>query len=274
MEFTECVKERLTLTLKSGLLCAALLSPVAALAESLETVRGEGSSTTAVDQTSNTNPSTDKGPSTTAVNQTSSTNPSTDKGSPTTAANQTSNTNPSTDKGSPTTAVDQTSNIAPKADSGDAADIKPADRKKAAQLSQHLQSEYQVPEQKAQKIVREAIRNGKRHDVDPELILAIIAVESMFKERAVSRVGARGLMQVLPRSHKGKIQEIGGTPALFDPAKNIHTGSQILVEYLEDHSGNLRRALLNYNGSLGKRSSFPDKVIRIYRSMQRVTVEG
>ncbi|MER2602769.1 MAG: transglycosylase SLT domain-containing protein [Candidatus Competibacter phosphatis] len=91
---------------------------------------------------------------------------------------------------------------------------------------------------------------------------------------AVSRVGARGLMQVMPGSHKGKIRKIGGTRELFDPAKNIHTGSQILVEYLEDHSGDLRRALLNYNGSLGTRSSFPDKVIRIYRGLQRVTVEG
>ena len=41
MEFTECVKDRLTLTLKSGLLCAVMLMPATALAQSLETVRGE-----------------------------------------------------------------------------------------------------------------------------------------------------------------------------------------------------------------------------------------
>ncbi len=40
MEFTECVKDRLTLTLKSGLLCAAMLMPATVLAQSLETVRG------------------------------------------------------------------------------------------------------------------------------------------------------------------------------------------------------------------------------------------
>ncbi len=214
MEFTECVKERLTLTLKSGLLCAVILAPTAALAQSPETVRGE--------------------------------------------------------EPSPVTA---TINLDSGADAG-AADIKPADQGKVARLSSHIQSKYRIPEARARQIVREAIRNGKRHDVDPELILAIIAVESTFKERAVSRVGARGLMQVMPGSHKGKIRQIGGAPALFDPAKNIHAGSQILVEYLEDHSGNLRRALLNYNGSLGTRSSFPDKVIRIYHRLQRVTVEG
>ncbi len=212
MEFTECVKERLTLTLKSGLLCAAILVPAAALAQSPETVRGE-----------------EPNPITAAINPDSGT---------------------------------------------DTAELRPAEQGKVARLSSHIQSKYRVPEAKARRIVHEAVRNGKRHDVDPELILAIIAVESTFKERAVSRVGARGLMQVMPGSHKGKVRKIGGSHALFDPAKNIHTGSQILVEYLADHSGNLRRALLNYNGSLGTRSSFPDKVIRIYRSLQRVTVEG
>ena len=218
MEFTECVKERLTLTLKSGLLCAAILAPAAALAQSPETVRGE-----------------EPNPITAAINSDSGANADVDV---------------------------------------DAAEIKPGDQKKVARLSSHIQSKYRVSETKARRIVHEAIRNGKRHDVDPELILALIAVESTFRERAVSRVGARGLMQVMPGSHKGKVRKIGGAHALFDPAKNIHTGSQILVEYLANHSGNLRRALLNYNGSLGTRSSFPDKVIRIYRSLQRVTVEG
>ena len=218
MEFTECVKDRLTLTLKSGLLCAAFLVPVAALAQSPETIRGE-----------------EPNPIIAAIN----------------------------------------SDFGADADAdADAVELKPADQRKITRLSNHIQSKYRVPEARAQRIVREAIRNGKRHDMDPELILAVIAVESTFKERAVSRVGARGLMQVMPGSHKGKVRKIGGTRALFDPAKNIHTGSQILVEYLADHSGDLRRALLNYNGSLGTRSSFPDKVIRIYHGLQRVTVEG
>ncbi len=150
-------------------------------------------------------------------------------------------------------------------------EIQPTYSSKVIHLSQHIQRKYRVPEDKATQIVREAVQNGDRHQVEPELILAIIAVESTFKERAVSRVGARGLMQVMPGSHRGKIRDIGGSHALFDPAKNIHTGSRILVSYLNAHSGNLRQALLNYNGSLGTRSSFPDRVMRIYRDLQRVT---
>lgn len=151
----------------------------------------------------------------------------------------------------------------------------PPQPNKLANLSRHIQSRYGISEQKANQIVGQAIDNGSRHRLDPELILAIIAVESTFRERAVSRVGARGLMQVMPGVHRDKLREIGGSRALFDPGKNIHTGARILNIYLNNHSGDLRRALLNYNGSLGhKRSSYADKVMELYRDFQRVTTPG
>jgi soluble lytic murein transglycosylase-like protein len=213
MEFTECLKDRLTLTLKSGLLCAVMLMPVTALAQSPEIVRGD-----------------ELTPIATAVEAED------------TAAHSTA--------------------------------AKPAEQRKITRLSGHIQRKYRVSEAKARHIVHEAIRNAERHRLEPELILALIAVESTFKERAVSRVGARGLMQVMPRSHPDKVREIGGSHQLFDPSKNIHVGSRVLVKYLNAHSGNLRRALLKYNGSLGTRSSFPDRVMRAYRDFQRVTIEG
>lgn len=225
MEFTECVKDRLTLTLKSGLLCAVVLMPATALAQSLETVRGE-------EATSVTNAMT------VAM-----------------------------------AATEQRGvNLIPTDTASAAAS---AQQRKIARLSGHIQSRYQIPDHKAQQIVAAAMRSGETHQVEPELILAIIAVESTFKERAISRMGARGLMQVMPGFHSGKIREIGGSHALFDPAKNIHTGSRILADYLDNQSGNLRRALLSYNGSLHlRRSAYPDKVMRVYRDLRRVTVEG
>lgn len=225
MEFTECVKDRLTLTLKSGLLCAVMLMPATVLAQSLETARGE--------EATYTDPTATAPPIATEPQRVSLI--------PTDIA---------------TAALS-------------------AQERKIARLRDHIQRRYQIPEHKAQQIVAEAVRNSEIHQVDPELILAIIAVESTFKERAVSRVGARGLMQVLPRAHGRKIREIGGHHALFDPVKNIHVGSRILANYLDNHSGNLRRALLNYNGSLHlRRSSFPERVMRIYRDLQQTTTEG
>ena len=225
MEFTECVKDRLALTLKSGLLCAVILMPATTLAQSLETVRGEEATT-----------------ATHAV----------------TVA---------------TAATEQRRvNLIP---SDAASAVASAQQRKIARLSGHIQSRYQIPDHKAQQIVAAAMRSGETHQVEPELILAIIAVESMFRERAISRVGARGLMQVMPGSRSGKIREIGGRHALFDPDKNIHTGARILADYLDNQSGNLRRALLRYNGSLHlRRSAYPEKVMRVYRDLQQVTVEG
>lgn len=136
-------------------------------------------------------------------------------------------------------------------------------------LSNFIQHNFKVSQAKASVIVGEAFRNGLKQGLQPELILAIIAVESRFKEKAVSPVGAQGLMQVMAKAHPKKIKSIGGTRALYDPKKNISVGSKILSQYKSLSKGNIRRALLRYNGSLGNaRSRYPDKVFRIYKQMK------
>lgn len=145
---------------------------------------------------------------------------------------------------------------------------------KAGRLADYIQKKFQVAESKAAAIVKEAMQNGQTHGLQPELILAIIAIESTFRERAVSPVGARGLMQVMARYHPQKVKAIGGADALFDPRKNIHTGSQILVDYLDLSQGDLRQALLRYNGSLGTRSRYADKVLRVYNDLQKAIQQG
>ncbi len=98
----------------------------------------------------------------------------------------------------------------------------------------------------------EAIRSG----LDPELVLALIQVESGFDRFAVSRVGARGLMQVMPFW----IDVIGAThDDLFQPTTNLQYGCRILSHYLRQTRGDLTEALALYNGSAG-RTEYPDKV--------------
>jgi soluble lytic murein transglycosylase-like protein len=139
-------------------------------------------------------------------------------------------------------------------------------------LSSYIEATYDVHPKKADAIVAEAIRIAKTHKLDPELILAVIAVESTFREKAVSRAGARGLMQIVPKWHRQKVQAVGGSRALFDLKKNIHVGTQILNEYLALSRGNLRRALLRYNGSLGTGSRYADKVLRKYQKFKKVAI--
>lgn len=138
-------------------------------------------------------------------------------------------------------------------------------------LTDYIQETFRLPRYKIVAIVSEAVYNADRNDLDPALILAVIAVESTFRERVVSHAGARGLMQVMPGAHPEKIRAIGGVDALFDPRKNIATGSRILLEYLNKSGGNLRRALLRYNGSLGNpQSDYPGKVLGLYHKFRQL----
>ncbi|MCK2097296.1 transglycosylase SLT domain-containing protein [Thauera aromatica] len=84
---------------------------------------------------------------------------------------------------------------------------------------------------------------------DPLLIVAIMAVESSFNHRAVSNMGAQGLMQVIPRYHQDKIGPQRGKNALFDPKVNVRVGTLVLHEGLQRY-GSMQRALQYYNGAL------------------------
>ena len=103
----------------------------------------------------------------------------------------------------------------------------------------------------------EATRAG----LDPQLVLALIQVESGFKKYAVSSVGARGFMQVMPFW----VSAIG-TPEhdLFHLRLNLRYGCTILRHYLDIEHGDLYRALGRYNGSLGQ-PQYPNSVVVTWR---------
>ncbi|GAA3951377.1 lytic transglycosylase domain-containing protein [Allohahella marinimesophila] len=93
-------------------------------------------------------------------------------------------------------------------------------------------------------------------NLSPELVLAVIHVESLFDRFAISSVGAQGAMQVMPFWKK----EIGRPDDnLMDMATNLRYGCTILRHYIERSKGNLTEALARYNGSYG-RIKYPVKV--------------
>jgi len=101
-----------------------------------------------------------------------------------------------------------------------------------------------------------------RAKIDPQLVLALIQVESNFRKYAVSRSGARGYMQVMP-FWVGLIGRPGDN--LFSLRNNLRYGCVILKYYLETEKGDVSRALARYNGSPG-RSDYPNMVIGAWRS--------
>ncbi len=154
----------------------------------------------------------------------------------------------------------------------------PADPALVAALKQAVESVQDVPEQidtmlwlaKMSQGLKTRIKNpfyrvhllriiydeATRADLDPELVLAVIHVESRFDRFAVSPSGARGLMQVMPFWKK----EIGHPDDdLFNPRTNLRYGCAILRYYLERKRGRLPDALAAYNGSTGK-TEYADRV--------------
>jgi soluble lytic murein transglycosylase-like protein len=107
----------------------------------------------------------------------------------------------------------------------------------------------------------EATRVG----LNPQLVLALIQVESNFRKYAVSRAGARGYMQVMP-FWVGLVGSKGDN--LFNLRTNLRYGCVILRHYLEIEKADLQRALGRYNGSLGK-SEYPNAVIAAWRATWR-----
>jgi soluble lytic murein transglycosylase-like protein len=107
----------------------------------------------------------------------------------------------------------------------------------------------------------EATRAG----LDPQLVLALIQVESNFRKYAVSSAGARGYMQVMPFW-----VSLIGKPGdnLFNLRANLRYGCVILKHYLDIEKGNVERALGRYNGSLGK-PDYPRLVFGALRAAWR-----
>jgi soluble lytic murein transglycosylase-like protein len=106
---------------------------------------------------------------------------------------------------------------------------------------------------------------ASRAGLPPELVLAVIEVESHFDRFAISRVGAQGMMQVMPFWKN----EIGRPDDNLTAQKtNLEYGCRILQFYLERKNGQLHEALAAYNGSSGSRV-YSDKVYRAWSSHWR-----
>ncbi len=108
-------------------------------------------------------------------------------------------------------------------------------------------------------------REAKHADLEPSLVLAVIQIESHFDRFAISRVGAQGMMQVMPFWKN----EIGRSDDnLMDTNTNLRYGCTILNHYLKREKGNWRKALARYNGSVGK-NKYPEKVLTVWTDRWR-----
>jgi len=128
-------------------------------------------------------------------------------------------------------------------------------------MSSRLQSRVENPEERLM-ILKQVHYEARRSGLEPELVLALVNVESNFDRFAISSAGARGLMQIMPFW----LEELGRPEDnLFDITTNLRFGCTILNIYLERENGDMRRALARYNGSVGQ-NWYPQRIYKALRT--------
>jgi len=127
------------------------------------------------------------------------------------------------------------------------AEVAPLDATQQA-LVEHLSRRFFIATGATERMVVASYRAALEVGLDPLLVLAVISVESRFNPIAESGMGARGLMQIIPKYHLDKLAAHGGEEAVLDPESNIAVGTQILREYVR-RTGSLEAGLQYYNGA-------------------------
>lgn len=118
-------------------------------------------------------------------------------------------------------------------------------------LRSYIARKYKVAHNVTGALIHTAFKVGREKNIDPQLILAVIAIESSYNPFAESHAGAQGLMQVMTRVHQDKLEHyIEGDLAVFSPEANILAGTQILYD-CKRRRGSLAGALRCYVGATG-----------------------
>ncbi len=115
-------------------------------------------------------------------------------------------------------------------------------------IAQYLARRYRVADGAVRLLVATAYQIGREKNLDPLLILSVVAIESSLNPFAESAMGAQGLMQVMTRVHAQRFEPHGGETAALDPITNMKVGSSILHELIS-RGGSVERGLQLYVGA-------------------------
>ncbi len=119
------------------------------------------------------------------------------------------------------------------------------ERQASRQISRLISEKFGIARVKAEQISASVMSAASKYSLPPALLLAIISIESRFKEKARGANGATGLMQVVPSAHKRLVRNVDLTEA----DANIEAGSAILHGYIQSAQGDVGAALKSYGGS-------------------------
>lgn len=130
-------------------------------------------------------------------------------------------------------------------------DIDPATETLSAQMRgamDYVSRRYRVAPDALEPIFATAQSAGRQLHLDPLLIIAVIGIESRFNPFSESVVGAKGLMQVMPRFHQDKLPEDADQAAFLNPVINVQVGAKVLKESIR-RNGGLESGLQQFAGA-------------------------
>ena len=131
-----------------------------------------------------------------------------------------------------------------------------------------ISKKYKVAPEPIGALVKEAYEQSPKYQIDPLLILSVMAIESNFHPYAQSEYGAQGLMQVVTKIHQSKYKEYGGNWAAFDPKTNLKVGILVLRDCIK-LKGSLEEGLRFYvGGTADNDGGYVQKVLTEYKRLQ------
>ena len=129
-----------------------------------------------------------------------------------------------------------------------------------AAVAQWLGSKYHVAPEAIAPLVAESDTLSKSYRLSPNLVIAVMAIESNFHPYIESEAGAQGLMQVMPEIHAKRYEKFGGKSRFVDPIVSLKVGAEILRDCVKLKGGSEAEALRFYFGGGAASDAYIEKV--------------
>lgn len=132
--------------------------------------------------------------------------------------------------------------------------------KSQAAMAQWLGAKYRVSPAMLEILIVEADKLSKTYKLSPNLLIAVMAIESNFHPYIQSEAGAQGLMQVMPVIHAKRYEKFGGKSSFIDPIVSLKVGAEILRDFRKMKGGSETEALRSYFGGGATSDAYIEKV--------------
>jgi soluble lytic murein transglycosylase-like protein len=129
-----------------------------------------------------------------------------------------------------------------------------------AAVARWVGAKYRVAPEAIAPLVAEADKLSATYRLSPQLLIAVMAIESNFHPYIQSEAGAQGLMQVMPTVHAKRYEKFGGKGSFVDPIVSLKVGAEILHDCVKLRGGSETEALRFYFGGGAASDTYIDKV--------------